>query len=925
MEKEKQTVLTVERAGKQNFRERISAFFDRNYALIFASLIVLAMYTAALFQEKVYPFGKKYTVASYDLSAQICPFIEHLFDVFQGKSTLTYSYAIMGGADVTGTFLYFFISPFSFLFLIFGDGMVAQASVVVMACKLMTIAVAGTWFAKKLFQGIPDYLCVAVGVVYTYCGYTFVANTYINWMDFLFYLPFCVGAFKRFVQTGKFLPFSILIACCIYTCFSIACFSMFTVFPILIAYALFCVKKQDRNRFISKLCVSFVVAILLALPVLLPALSAYTNSARGGALFENFWYGFSYPKGAESIGEFSSSAFTEHFTQALYAKWSYILADSVFFILTIVWFFRRGLRDPFAKFMLIAGVFVLLPNVVDEAMLLMNMGSYMSYALRFGFLTSLYFLGGACLALEGLCYKPAHSFEGTRLFALPKFLTSKKKSEEQQTLSPETESLGGVGQCWSKREQSAKIMSVLLIVVGIIAAIFLGVYTSYEWYVDFLSNFTKDSDTLASLESFSPRFAHSLGGLEVIIVVFIVVFIVAGLGCYFVSIRKVSPRLTSIVLMVVVGIQVLFFNNQLVIGNLSTQHVALGNYQTISAQLNAMDDGYFRVKDYSDRLTANAPFTGNTNSFSVFSSVIDEDNFATYHLFGFAGNGKNTFKSAHNPDKQNRNEAFGDSFMGYKYFFIPKEKKETFDDVGYGSYMKPVMVMGADGKEIQLSDGDYCVYENTLVFPLGYTVKDANIRFSEPNENNSLYRKRNQQKLYEYLRGKTLVEMESLDLVDSRELVTVKATRELSEYLWTRSADVKVGKGRITASVTASAGEYLFLNFVASDGYQVTINGKKASLVENDLRFLAVELEEGENVVEFTYSSPYVKWMGVGIGGALVGLCAVWLVLKKTKLLEKCSGVIAWSGILLAIGVVGFFMIFPTSVCLVKVFHLIIP
>ncbi|MBR2375360.1 MAG: YfhO family protein, partial [Clostridia bacterium] len=679
MEKELETVLHDGQAKKVGFSKKLEAFLDRNYAMIFASLIVLAMYLATLVQQKVYPFGKKFTVASYDLSAQICPFIEHLFDVFQGKSKLTYSYAIMGGADVTGTFLYFFISPFSVLFLIFGDGMVAQASAIVMACKLMALAFAGTWFAKRLFQGIPDYLCVAVGVIYAYCGYTFVANTYINWMDFLIYLPFCVAAFKRFVQTGKFLRFSVLIACCISTCFSIACFSFFTVFPLLIAYALFCVTKEKRSSFIAKLCVSFVVALLFALPVLLPALFAYTSSARGGSLFENFWYGFAETSGKVHFEAFNNSSFAEHFANAMYAKWSYILADSVFVVLTLVWFCRRGLKDPFAKFMLVAGVFVLLPNIVDEAMLLMNMGSYMSYALRFGFLTSLYFLGGACLALEGICYKPAHSFDGQKLFALPKLFT-KSKQTERQAVRRSVESTEQQEQRCFKDGKNAKITSMVFIVVGICAAVFLGIFTSYEWYVDFLSNFTNDSEMIESLDSFAARFAHSLGGLEVIAVLFIVVVIVAGLGFYFVSVRKISPRLLSFVLMVVVGIQVLFYNNQLVIGNLSTQHVALGNYQTVSAQLNTMDDGYFRIKDYSDRLTANAPFTGDANSFSVFSSVIDKDNFATYQLFGYAGNGKNTFKSAHNWDKNNRNDAFGDCFMGYKYYFVPEEKKLALDD-----------------------------------------------------------------------------------------------------------------------------------------------------------------------------------------------------------------------------------------------------
>jgi hypothetical protein len=68
--------------------------------------------------------------------------------------------------------------------------------------------------------------------------------------------------------------------------------------------------------------------------------------------------------------------------------------------------------------MLVAGVLTLLPTIVDESMNLLNMGSYMSYALRFGFLNALYFLGGACLCLESICYKPLHAFDGKPLAKL---------------------------------------------------------------------------------------------------------------------------------------------------------------------------------------------------------------------------------------------------------------------------------------------------------------------------------------------------------------------------------------------------------------------------------------------------------------------------------------------------------------------------
>lgn len=881
--------------------EKFEAFFDKNYALIFAPIFVLVLYMSALYTNGVYPFGEKYTGASYDLSAQICPFIEHLFDVMQGKSTLTYSYAIVGGADVTGTFLYFFISPFSFLFLIFGDGRVAHASSIVMTAKLMALAFTGAWFAKKNFKAIPDYLCIAVGVVYAYCGYTFVASTYINWVDFLIYLPFCAWAFKRFVDTGKFFAFSALVACCIYTCFSIACFSLFTVFPALIVYALLCVGKERRTKFIAYLCLSFVVAILLALPVLLPALSAFLNSARGGSIFENLWYGFDKVTDAGIPENFDSSQFVEDYTRSLYRKWSYIICDSIFVVLTLFWFVRRGLKDAFAKFMLVAGIMTLLPLVVDEAMLLMNMGSYMSYALRFGFLNALYFLSGACLAIDGWCYEKNRTFDGEVLI---------KEKEEK------------------KHNYTVWVGTGILIAVTAVFAGLLLIYAAGDGYKKVLGWFIKDGELLKQLNGFSSRFAHSLGGAEGLLLPFIAVAVVAVVGLFIVSMKKASPRTLAIALAIVVGLQVVFLNTHLVVGNRSTQHIKFGSYATLSAELNERDNSYFRVKDYgkvteddngsetrSDAWTACIPFTGNSNSFSVFSSVIDEDNFACFQLFGYLGNGKNSFKSTHNLGKTYRAEAFGDSFMGYKYFFVPKSQREDAEKKGY---LKKVM---ADDGETHLSCGQgsdtYYVYENTIVFPSAYRVNYGEFRF--PAENISGNRRENQEGFYAFLRGKTLQEM------GGTSKVTDELATELSEYLWSKSAEeVEVGAGQIRVKITAKAGESLFMNFVASKGYKVTVNGKKAELIDNDMKFLAVDLEEGENEVIFTYSSPYIKYMAVGTLVGLTGLCAVALVLKKTKIIDSLAPVIAWAGIGLAGAVCAFFMLYPSCVFVVKLFALLL-
>lgn len=910
--------LWEETKPKKSFTE----FLKKNYVYFIAPALVMFIYILALIGYGIYPFGDQYTVASYDLSAQICPFVEHLFDVLDGKSSLFYSYAIMGGADVTGTFLYFFISPFSFLFLVFGDGMVNRAAVVVMLFKLIATAFAGTWFVKKLFKNIPDYLGVCIGVVYAYCGYMFVANTYINWVDFLIYMPFTVSAFKRFVDTGKFWRFSLMMACCIYTCFSIACFAMFTVFPALVFYGLICVEKEKRNKFIANLCVAFVVAILISLPILLPALKAYSAGARSGGngILYDLWKGFK-DKTSESPQNFDSSWYIDNMSEALYRKWSYIISDSIFVLLTLAWFYRKGLQTPFAKFMAVAGALVMLPVVVDEAMLLLNMGSYMSYALRFGFLNAMYFLGGACLLLNDLCYKEDCAYDGTPLF-VDQTVTSEDEEEPIGNIAKTEEKPAVAEEKETFKKRSA--WDWVLLGIGAVFAILLLIFSTNDIYKsnELWGIFFDSSDTLSAIRGFSAKFAHSLGGMEVIAVWFVVVAIVFIIGVIFLGAKKVSARWLSYVLILVVATQVIFYNSQLVVGNRSTQNVTMDSYIEINEVLNENDDSYFRVKDYSDKLTACAPFTGDANSFSVFSSVIDKDNFATFNLFAYNGNGKNSYKSSHNDDKKNRSDEFGDAFMGYKYYFVPKGKIGNFEEgKKLSTYMKPYMITNEQGEEVQLtsSDGQYYVFENEIVFPSAYVLPSGEFRFEKPDEANSTYRKYNQQALYKFLRGKSLNQMQSITGSESSQYVTPETARELSEYLWQRAADIEVGAGKITAKVSgAKAGECLFLNFVASEGYVVTVNGKEVELIDNDLKFLSVALEEGDNVVEFVYKTPYVKYMGVGVIGAILGLLFVALIVMKTKLVEWSAPVIAWSAVILSIALIAFFMLYPTAAWLVK-------
>lgn len=826
----------------------------------------MALYLFFVFVAKIYPFGER-SIASYDLSAQIAPFIEHFFDVFKGRSTLFYSNALGGGADMFGSLVYFVVSPFSPLFLVFGEGMVAEATVLVLGLKLGVIAWIGAWFATHLFT-IERPVCLCIGVLYTFCGYTFVANTYINWLDFLMYMPFCVWAFKKFLQTGNFWPFSALMAACVCTSFSIACFAMLTVYPALVFYVIFNKDKKEILPFIACVSLAFVCALLIALPVWVPALLAYMRAGRGsGELLSGV---FSCLDGWKLDGK----EYTEKLASSLEAKVTYILADIVFVIGTVFYFCRSKLKNGLSKFMLVTGLLTLIPVFVDECMLLLNMGSYLSYALRFGFLNAIYFLGGACLGIDGL-----------------------KLCEKEEKVG------AGTRRKWIVPAIYCFIFGALFVAM----ALFFG--GNYHTKV---SVWFKNDSVATAIRQFAGRFAHSIGGIFAIGIFSAGVALILVTGIVLVVKKKLPIRILSFFGAAIVVMQGVFFSELLVAGNLSTQNIRFGDYAAMAQTLRERDDGLYRVRDYSNNYSSNICFEGETLVATSFSSMMDKNNFAAAMMFGYSGNGKNIARG-------NGGVILGDCVLGYKYLLVDASKNDGSDKATADSksWYDPVMV-DVDGKQEHLciqsrpgvSDAVY-VYENDRVFPMTFVVDSGEFRFVAKNTSEN--RKKNQLAFYHYLAGS-----------DEVETVTGSNIMTLSEKLWADCGELSLDKNTITVSVnTKESGKFLMIPFVALDGFTATVNGRAAQVLDNDIKFLCVALDAGANTVVFTYQSPYGTYILLSLLMAVAAVLLVVVILKRTKLFQRLEKAIGGLGVAVTCVVLGFFFTFPMCVFGVKCLMLI--
>ncbi|MBR3864223.1 MAG: YfhO family protein [Clostridia bacterium] len=887
------------------------------------AFFIFVIFGIFLYINNVYPFGNA-CISSYDLLAQIVPFIEHFYDVFEGRSSLFYSYAAAGGVDLFGSLAYCCVSPFTFIFLLFGRGNVYYATSIVLPLKIACVSFAGLYYVRKRFKNIPIFLQLALALSYAFCGYLFVSNTYINWVDLLIYLPFLALGFKQIVDTRKKSLFVVSLCLMIYTTFSISSFSLFIIYPIIVLYALIVCNGYDRKEVLTDVVLALLLAIFFALPILLPSLRAFLVSGRKSGMFENL------------DKEYSASA--------LYSKVSYIFTDGLTLFFTLMYFIKNGLKRPIDRFLALAGILLLVPIFFDESMNLLNFGSYMSYALRFGFLNGFYFF-----FVAGLYFNEFYE-------------------ERLQSVSSHS-----VLQTSSNKKYSVNlyVLLMLVLIVGFIVGLsFLVVGIQNE-------SFT---------QSFGGRFAHSLGGLEATAIVFGCMALIGLLGTLFVKYKKFNTKILSFILLLSVCVQTVFYGGYLVVGN----YYNPSRYTKIGALTNYVnklenDGAQTRIKMNENFITACYPFVFKTNGFSIFSSVVDSTNFVAPTIFGYSGNGKNSMKSY-------GGKFFGDCIFGYKYLIV--------NDAFTRSYLKELDVydqlLDKNGNIIDV--GSYKLFENEYAFPHAFAVPGGvseyekgslaysydsllkalggenfgiewiDVEISEEPKDPGVFHVKipvNDAGNYffvsefsnlnniSYTRSKPYNEENAKKLIASPEFslgygssgsyniylkssavplsqtkvenackafrVTDEQVKKISKLANEQQVDFNIAPNVISVNLSASKGEKIFLNYVALDGHTPYVNGKKVDFIENELNFMYFELEEGENNVKIVYQSPYVKFILIGIALAIIFAVAYYfLVIRGRKFVRTFKNTIFYLGLAVGALVLVFFFVMPVCVCAYK-------
>lgn len=904
--------------GEQSLK--FKNFILKNYGYFAVAAFVFAVYFAAEAAFGVFPFGSS-VMAAYDQLAQVCPAIEHYFDFFSGESGLFHTFHLGLGSDLFGLLTYSTLSPFTFIFLLGGKGNAVYAVSFVLPLKSACAAVSMFRFLKNRFRNLPQWGAVVLSALYAFSGYLYVANTFIVWLDIMIYAPLCLSGYGKLINEKRITLFVVSLTLCIYACFSLACFSFFTLFPIFVLYPVFCVKNEDRKDVVSRVVISFAAAIFFAMPILLPALKATLSSARNTGLFSRVFSVLgekSYKEGGASVH--------------LYEKFSYIFSDAFLLCLVVVYFIKSKRKSRRARFMLVAFLYLIIPCVIDESMLLLNMGSYYSYALRFGFIISAYLTYVAALAANG------------------------EFSSAADNAASDT-----------KNSCVAITVTGILTALGIFAAIYL------FWFIS--SGAYKSSALVSAVQratgskekpftGFFSSFAHSRGGMEGVLILFITAIIVFAVLALFVGMKKIKVKTVAPFLCVLALSQSIFYCFSMVAGNVSaTAQPKLAAFTEINSMLKERDDEIFRLKTYKEYVSSDSPLITGVYSDTLFNSIADKKNFTAVQKFRYDNNGTNSTKST-------GGSILSDSLLGYKYVVYSSSDVSRASGrpnlrntgISYGGYVVYeniysvpqcavidvedndlinaddfsaftdclIRSLGGDGVEFldlsPMKSGDgYEIYfdspENgetffTTFFPSDWQMSgdigNHYFGYSAGSPSSSVTIKRD---------NGVLTEEDVRDYCRAY-FVSENSLAKLKTAANEKAVGYRLRKnGFEIDGFTAKGGQYLYLGYVNLDGYEISVNGRRVAAEENSLDMIFIPLTDGENKVEIKYKSPYIPLIFIGMAVGFCLLAVLWFIYKKKPLVFAVSTKgISLAAYAVVFAVTMFFFVFPTGIACWKFF-----
>lgn len=861
----------------------------------FPPILVMAVILYAYYIGYLYPFGEG-SVSWCDMNQQTIPLMIDFKDILDGKSSMFLNFENAGGMNFWGVFFFFLSSPFNFLVKFVDKGnMILFVNILVML-KMMTASFTAMIYFKNCHKQLDTSIAVILSFMYGVCGYGMVFYQNIIWLDMMYLLPLLLLSLNMLVNKGKVLPYVIVLSATVIVNYYIS--YMIVVFLLLFmgVYVLMHSKNETKEACVHFLGGSLAAALISAV-VWIPCFMQYLTSGRGESIIENIA---------------KSKFITDYYTTL-----PLIFCTAFVFVVVIINAFSGMKREKEQNMYLYLFILTLIPLIIEPINKMWHTGSYMSFPMRYGFITM--FLGLVCCA---------------------GFLSNKPKYKGNTSLI------------------------ISLVVSGVLIYIYI---TFSQQYV---------TDKIQDLSNYTQTLWGDEGSFRGLLQLFVITVVCYGVIYLFYK-NGFMLKQVFVLLICVVALSETYSNARIYM--LSPSQNNPQNVQSQQSVLELADriddDSFYRVKTSSKLFDYNLVGSLGYPSLSHYTSLTDENYMFTMKRFGYTsvwmeiGSCGGTsltdallcadYEITNNLDQRetvytNNRYHIQKTNMNTGLGLITSQKLDDKEEIPEGyerSDVQKYLYSSLFGKDDAVIKYNHASASDSLLINGNYNISGSgsllyNINVSgrqklyfdcfdkltnhlkEPiydsfsiivNGNtieNSYPYNKNNGVLYlgEFENEQVSVQISLLKSVSCSSFGVfgidqnvLEATLNDANYV-----DFKRDGGMLKGKCTADSGETCFLSVPYSEGFKIKINGEKIEYKKAFSSFISFPLQEGESEITVTYTPKgFASGLIVTVIG--IGLTAAYVIFRKKIIYSESLKTLSYS-IVSAVCIITVFLIYAVPI-----------
>lgn len=334
-------------------------------------LLTIAVMLIVYAINGIYPFGTGSVVCD-DMVQQTISNYTYFWDYLHsmGDKSLLFNWQTAAGTQVLTTGFYI-LKPWEIIFTLLcpRDGIVNGIPFLIIF-KMTMATLTMMFFLRKEFKTEPFWL-VFLSIAYSCSSFILVYYTNMGWIDAAFMFPLLMLAVLHMFRTGKWLPYCLFLTYTLLLSIYISYMVFLFLFFVGFLYLAIIQPKETRKMSIIRFGVTSVIAIVASAVINVPSVYYMFRSTRYSI------------KSEETVFDTILKIFKTDTTYSTTKLMIVLLCSAVFFAFLIMLFVNFKEHKKACAFFGLSSLFLVLPVFFENINLIWHLGSYVGFPLRY--------------------------------------------------------------------------------------------------------------------------------------------------------------------------------------------------------------------------------------------------------------------------------------------------------------------------------------------------------------------------------------------------------------------------------------------------------------------------------------------------------------------------------------------------------------